>query len=188
MDYKQKLEVMNWHSLYSDMNGSDFKILTALVYGCTRHDLVSFSYDDLSKKFSISKLSVAKSIKKLIEQSAIIKTENNNGARAAEYKVRSFEDLVFLFSGEKPNDEIYEKWEASKNLRFEDIENKLNNLDDEIEACQDCENENGVCSKHQYQKRKLEETQEYREYKIWLKDNPRPNYKIKTMRDIVVVD
>lgn len=188
MDYKQKIELVNWHSLYSDLNGSDFKIMIALIYGCSRNDTVSFSYDDFVRKFKISKLSVSKSIKKLIEQDVIVKTENNNGARATEYKVRSFEDLVFLFSGEKSNDESYEKWESVKNLRFEGIEDKLNAIDEDIENCEECHNENGVCATHNYQKRKIEDSKEYREYKIWLKDNPKPNFKIKTMRDIVVVD
>ena len=68
-------------------------------------------------------------------------------------------------------------WEEEINKQFGKI---LDKIEEQIEAsdkCEDCTEEKR-CEMHNYKIKSLEESEEYRDYKMWLADNPKPNKKI----------
>ncbi len=189
MDYKEKLELTEWHIKFTDLNGTDAKVLFLLISKSNyKTGEISLSFDDISKTIRASKVAVAKSIAKLIKNEAIRITEKNSGKMAATYKISNLERLNFLFKKEESNSDVY-AWLKERDRLFFYIEKEESTLNYEMEECEECrsgEYRDDICPEHRMRKNELEDKIEFRKYKLWLMDNPRPESNIVTIKGIEV--
>lgn len=189
MDYREKIEVLNWHANYSKLNGVESRVLTLLVHGANyKTGLVSFSYGDLVDRVDACKLSVSKAFKQLLSIDAIAITKEFGGRGSFNYKVRGIDDLNIIYLHEN-NNKIYEEWFAEKEKLHDEVLNKLMDVEYETESCEDClASESKVCEMHKYKINRVKDSEGYRKYSLWLSDNPEPVRKIKTIKGKVVID
>ena len=195
MDYKEKIDVLSFHSFYTKINGTDAKVLMRFLVECHyKTDEVKFSLGELAEKIDSNKNAVSESIKKLIEQEVIILVEKSIGTKASLYKVSNLERLNFLFEGHKKNPK-FSIWENKSSELFGDFFKQQNDIDNKIMKCKNCEEINKglggnedqkICVEHSFEKKALNNSLIGKKYQLWLMDNPEPKYSIKTIKGIFV--
>lgn len=177
MDYKEIAAVMKWHAIYSELNGAEARLMMFMASSANyKTSRLSASYNELAHAVSLSKASVSKAIASLVEKKAISIDEAASGRMQATYRIRNADDLTAYFVQESVNPEV-RKFDADEDRLFGKM---LSERDLIGSDCKDCTDEN-PCPMHEYQIKNMEEGPRYREYKMWLADNPRPPFKIKTI-------
>lgn len=188
-DYKAKIDLIDWHSLYTKLNGTDAKVLMRFIIEANyKSGEVRFGLGELVSQIGSDKNSISKSIKKLIEQEVLIIVEKGIGTKPTNYKLSSVEKLNILFKEEKSNRKNID-WLNERDKLFYDIEILDTDLRLEIEECEECksgEYTNNICMSHNLRKKELEENIEYKKYKVWLLDNPKPNHSVRTIKGKIV--
>jgi hypothetical protein len=175
MDYKQAVETIRWHSLHSKMNGAQARVFMNLVAEANyKTGRVRTSYADLAQRISLSKVGVKSAIDALVKKQALCVIEAATGRSPATYRIRTADELTEYFSQEVINPEAT-KWENAR------IENGYEKLEDDfyaiVEGCEECTDDE-PCPPHQYHMQRFKQEAPWREYQLWLKDNPKPDYKI----------
>ena len=103
-DYKAKIDLIDWHSLYTKLNGTDAKVLMRFIIDANyKSGEVRFGLGELGGQIGSDKNSISKSIKKLIEQEVLTIVEKGIETKPTNYKLSSIEKLNILFQDEKSN-------------------------------------------------------------------------------------
>jgi hypothetical protein len=184
VDYKEISELMRWLAVYGDLNGSEARLAMFLSTSANyKTSKVSVSYSELAQSVGLSKASVIKSIARLVEMKVLHIEEAASGRMQTSYRVRSADELTKYFIQESSNPECDIHYETKQKL-FGHLIEKMDSIG---EGCEDCTEEQ-PCSVHAYRKKQFADSIEYREYTMWLADNPKPNYKIKTILGKKVIE
>lgn len=177
MDYKQVTELMKWHAMHSDMNGAEARLIMFMASSANhKTSKIQASHNELADSVGLSKSSVTKSIKQLEEKKAINTDSPASGRMVATYRIRTADELNDYFITEQNNPEI-DDWYV-KHDKFSEIELKRAEIEEEKEKCEDC-TEDKACEMHGYFIKRLESSLKWREYQLWLADNPKPPVKVK---------
>ena len=180
MDYKQVVEVIRWHSLYSNFNSAESRIFMYMSSTANyKTSKLSVSYSEISTMLRIAKSTVAKAIDGL-EKKKAISIENESGRKSKLYKVRSTEELNAFFIVQSKN-KLFEDWHT-REQQFQIIKDKHSEVGEDCEECDD----DDLCPMHKYHQSKIESSTEWREYQLWLYDNPRPELWVNTINGIIV--
>lgn len=181
MDYKKSVEAVRWHAINSDLNGSEARLIMYLITE-TNHitSKVRVSHAEMAQAVNLSKASVTKSIRSLVDKKAIHVDDPATGRAVAMYRVRTAAELDAYFATEQNNPEAAE-WQ-SLHERFEPLEFSHGAIGD---GCEEC-GEEGLCPVHDFKVKQVEDSLEWREYQLWLADNPKPPAKIKMVKGRVV--
>lgn len=184
MDYKKVAELIKWHATYSRLSGAEARVIMLMATSANHvSSKMTTSYSELAETLGLSRAAVIKAIASLIKQKAIYVDEQATGRSNTTYKVHTADELTDFFVQESINPQL-DQWRSKMEDLFSDVLDK----EQEIGAdCNDCDVDNEkYCHIHQAQLNLLKKTQKYRDYQLWLIDNPRPNYTIKTIRGIKV--
>lgn len=177
MDYKQVAGVMKWHAMHSGLNGAEARLIMFMAASCNhKTSRIQASHAELAEAVNLSKASVTKAVKSLEEKKAISIDVPASGRMVATYRVRSADDLDAYFATEQNNPEAAE-WQ-SLHERFEPLEFSHSAIG---EGCEEC-GEDGLCPMHDFKRKQIEDSLEWREYQLWLADNPKPPAKIKMVK------
>ena len=177
MDYKDIASLMRWHAIYSALNGAEARVIMFMAASANyKTSRIAISYAELASAVSLSKTSAAKAINSLIDKKAIAIDTAATGRMQSFYRIRSSKELNEYFSKEINNVDVY-VWEEETTKRFGKILDKIEEQIEASDSCEDCTEENR-CEMHNYKIKSLEESEEYRDYKMWIADNPKPNNKI----------
>lgn len=177
MDYKEIASLMRWHAIYSELNGAEARVIMFMAASANyKTSRIAISYAELANTVSLSKTSAAKAINSLVEKKAIAIDTAATGRMQSSYRIRSSKELNEYFSKEINNVGVY-VWEEEINKRFGKILDKIEEQIEASDSCEDCTEEKR-CEMHNYKIKSLEESEEYRDYKMWIADNPKPNHKI----------
>lgn len=177
MDYKEIAAVMKWHAIYSDLNGAEARLIMFMASSANyKTSKLSASYNELAQAVSLSKASVSKAIASLVEKKAVAIDEAASGRMQATYRIRSAEELTAYFVQESINEDSI-KFDDEVHELFGELISDMDKIGSDCNRCTD----DGFCPQHEYQLRRVEESQRHREYKMWLADHPRPPFKIKTI-------
>lgn len=177
MDYKKTVDTLKWHAIYSELNGAEARVMTFIASSANyKTSKLMASYNELAQAVSLSKASVAKAIASLVEKKALAVDEAASGRMQATYRVRGADELTEYFSIEESNPEA-ERFESEEDRLFGGVISKLADVGADCDECQ----EGKRCTMHEYQAKRIEDSQEYRDYKMWLFDNSKPPRKIKTI-------
>lgn len=177
MDYKQTVETMKWHATYSELNGAEARVMMFIASSANyKTSKIAASYNDLAQAVSLSKASVAKAIASLVEKKALAIDEAASGRMQAAYRVRGADELTEYFSIEESNPAA-DRFESEQDRLFGGVISRLADVGADCDECQDGKR----CTMHEYQAKRIEDSQEYRDYKMWLSDNSKPPRKIRTI-------
>jgi len=184
MDYKDIVEVMKWHSMYSELNGAEARVMMFMASTANyKTSKLSASYNELADELSLSKVSISKAIASLVLKKAIAIDDVAIGRMQATYKIRNANELTEYFEIEKSNSEC-DAWMNEEERLFGTL---LSKIGDVGEGCAECDLDHGkYCFSHAIQIKHIKDTQEHREYKMWRSDNPSPAYRIKTIHGKIV--
>lgn len=179
LDYKKCVEILKWHSVYSELNGTEARVLMYMVTSANyKTGLFIGSQMELAEALSTSKQSVNKAIAELKKNEAILETKAGTGRMPATYRIRTAEDLNTLFVKEEKNEE-YETWHAEKYRLFDEMEGRYYAVTD---GCTECDGETNLCELCRLKTEKFKEREEYRRMLLWMADNPEPPSKVKMIR------
>lgn len=177
MDYKEIASVMKWHAIYSELNGAEARLMMFMApLANYKTSKLSASYNELAQAVSLSKASVSKAIASLVEKKAVVVDEAASGRMQATYRIRKADELTAYFVQESINPESV-KFDEDLHELFGKLISDMENIGVDCNRCTD----DNLCPQHEYQLKRMEESQSHREYKMWLADNPRPPFKIKTI-------
>ena len=177
MDYKQVAGVIKWHAMHSDLNGAEARLLMFMVASCNhKTSRIQASHAELAEAVSLSKASVTKAVKSLVGKKAISIDVPASGRMVATYRVRSADDLDGYFATEQ-NNPAAEEW-YNRHQQFTDLEFAHDSIGD---GCEEC-SEDALCAMHQFKVKQMEDSPEWREYQLWLADNPRPPAKVMAVK------
>lgn len=183
MDYKEIAAVMKWHATYSELNGAEARLIMFMASSANyKTSKLSASYNELAEAVSLSKASVSKAVAALVEKKAIAIDEAASGRMQATYRIRKTEELTAYFVQESVNPAV-SNFDSDEDRLFGKM---LSELDVIGMDCEDCTDEK-PCPMHEYQIKSMQESPQYREYRMWLADNPRPAFKIKTIKGKQVI-
>ena len=177
MDYKKTVDTMKWHATYSELNGAEARLMMFIASSANyKTSRMSASYNELAQAVSLSKASVSKAISSLVEKKALAVDEVASGRMQATYRVRGADELTEYFSIEESNPAA-DRFESEQDRMFGDVIARLADVGVDCDECRDGK----MCTMHEYQAKRIEDSQEYRDYKMWLSDNTKPPRKIKTI-------
>lgn len=177
MDYKQTVDTLKWHAIYSELNGAEARVMMFMASSANyKTSKIAASYNDMAQAVSLSKASVAKAIASLVEKKALAIDEAASGRMQATYRVRGADELTEYFSIEESNPAA-DQFEFEQDRMFGDVIARLADVGVDCDECQ----EGKRCTMHEYQAKRIEDSQEYRDYKMWLSDNSKPPRKIRTI-------
>lgn len=186
MDYKQTVDTIKFHALYSDLNGAESKIIMLMLSSANyKTGIYSGSYGEIAQVLGIAKTTVSKAIAGLIEKQAIAISGMPSGRSESSYRLRTADDLYEYFTKEEKNATI-ESWYQEEESLFGEVSFRYAQTYCS-EECEECESDDNPCAIHKYHRKKIEETQQYKDWQMWLKDNPKPEYTIKTINGRQVI-
>lgn len=185
MDYKQIVELVRWHAVYSDLSGSEWALITFMAAESNhRTSRIKIGHAELAEALGMSKASATKSIRSLEQKQAITVVEKAIGRAVATYKIRTADELTDFFAVEQKNPEL-EVWysthlDMGRTHRRNDV---MCAIEDECEDCAEARAERGLkmCERHGYLLAQVEASPAWRAHQLWLADNPEPPAKIKTI-------
>ena len=177
MDYRKTVDTIKWHATYSELNGAEARLMMFIASSANyKTSKFMASYNELAQAVSLSKASVAKAVASLVEKKALAVDEAASGRMQATYRVRAADELTEYFSIEESNPAA-DRFESEQDRMFGGVISKLADVGVDCDECQDGK----MCTMHEYQAKRIEDSQEYRDYKMWLSDNTKPPRKIKTI-------
>ena len=177
MDYKQVAGVIKWHAMHSDLNGAEARLLMFMVASCNhKTSRIQASHAELAEAVGLSKAAVTKAVKSLEGKKAISIDVPASGRMVATYRVRSADDLDGYFATEQ-NNPAAEEWYA-RHQNFAELEFAHDSIGD---GCEEC-SEDALCAMHQFKVKQMEDSTEWREYQLWLADNPKPPAKVMAVK------
>ena len=177
MDYKQVAGVIKWHAMHSGLNGAEARLIMFMATECNhKTSRIQASHYELAEAVGLSKASVTKAIKALEAKKAISLEVPASGRMVATYRIRSAADLDAYFSTEQ-NNPAADEWHT-RHERFDDLEYQHDIIGDDCDECGD----DGLCPMHEFKRSQIESSAEWREYQLWLADNPMPPAKIKVIK------
>ena len=181
MDYKEALKMFEWMAVNTKLSGMDARVLIFMTTNSGyKTSEFSGSYETLASSLKTTKQSILISIKRLEKCGAISKQKSQIGRTPAIYKIRTVDNMRTLHETEVRNI-LRESWDIEHDRLFLDIENRVSDIGYE---CPDCK-ENKMCDLHQFKKKQLMDTPEYRAMVLWESDHkPKPDAKTKTVKFI----
>jgi DNA-binding Lrp family transcriptional regulator len=182
VDYKDVTEVLRWHAINTPMSGAEARVLVFMATGANhKTGRVQLSYKDIAEALGLSKVTVANSVHRLVEVKALQIVDAPVGRSNAVYRVRTAEDMALYYLRDKINPEA-DLWASRRDALF----GELVEQDAAIgRGCDDCK-DGEPCPMHAYHRKTLHNSTEWREYLLWLSDNPKPEYWVKAVHDKVV--
>lgn len=181
MDYRLIAETIKWHAVYSGLNGAEFRVLAYMATSANyKTSRIAASYNELAEVLGLSKVSVSKAVAALVEKKALSVEESAKGRMQTTYRVRSADDLNGYFVQEVNNVEA-DMWLVREQELFGNL---LDRIDDIGSDCDDCQalmesGSNDKCPMHMGLLRSIYSGTDWREYQLWLSDNPKPLPKVK---------
>lgn len=195
MDYKEKIDLIGWHSLYTKLNGTDAKVLMRFIVEANyKTGEVRFGLGELVGQIGSDKNSISKSIKKLIEQEVLTVVEKGVGTKPTNYKISNIERLNYLFEVDDRNPK-QSKWEKDLIEFCGDVISDQGKIERKRSGCQNCKAENegigeddawSLCVTHLFEQKDFEKSIAYKKYTLWLMDNPEPSFKVRTIKGKIV--
>lgn len=186
MDYKESMKTLEWNLAYSNLKLAEVKVLAFMICRQNYRDgTFAGSLGDMAKAVQISKPAAARAVQKLIEKELIVKIKNQQGAKPATYRIRDSYDLDVMHSSEEINPN-FKPWDIEHEQKFGELNSEIFKVLSGCEKCENAETDDDLCEDHKYEIFYLKNRPEYKRYQIWLKDNPKPEFKIKTINGRVV--
>lgn len=182
MDYKQVACVIKWHAMHSELSGAEARLIMFMATSCNhKTSKIQASYNELAEAVGLSRASVAKAIKSLEDKKAISVEIPASGRMVATYRIRTASDLNDYYLVERKNPEA-DRWHEKHDERFIDLKIAREEI---AEGCEEC-SDDYTCPMHRFKIKQLEDSLEWREYMLWLADNPRPAETVKMINGKVV--
>lgn len=187
MDYKIKSDTVKWHVMYSDLTGAELKVLAYLITSSEyKTGKVSASYSEIADVLGLSKGGVKKVIAELAQKKAINVEESAVGRIQSVYRVRSAQELNAYYAKEVNNPEADAHYDEETRL-WGQIIIRHGSIGDDCPECEELPGEE-LCHRHTAMRKMLEDSQEWRDYKLWLADNPKPSQRIRQINGRTVVE
>jgi|DEB19_MinimDraft_3_1074340.scaffolds.fasta_scaffold50067_2 biotin operon repressor len=182
LDYKKCVEILRWHALYSDLNGTEAKVLMLMITNANYKTGVFIgSQMEIAELIGASKQSVNKAIAELQNMEAIVETKLGKGRMPSAYKIRTNDDLDVLFRKTEKN-QAREEWYIKRENLFGEVEAKMYEM---CEGCEDC-TEKVVCERCTFRMNEYKKREDYRRLMLWESDNPKPPMNVETIRGRLV--
>lgn len=187
MDYKNIVETLNWHSLYSDLSGSEAKVMMYLATACNyKTSKISISYTQLAEAVQMSRPGVQKALAGLIQKKAIAVDSSACGRSETKYRVRDVEELNGYYAKEVNNPAADAHYDEETRL-WGQLIIRHGSIGDDCAECEEMPGEE-LCHRHAAMRKMLEDSQDWRDYKLWLADNPKPAQRIRQINGRAVVE
>lgn len=187
MDYKNIVETLNWHALYSDLSGSEAKVVMYLATACNyKTGKISISYTKLAEAVQMSRPGVQKALAGLVKKKAIAVDSSACGRSETKYRVRDVEELNAYYAKEVNNPAADAHYDEETRL-WGQLIIRHGSIGEDCPECEELPGEE-LCHRHTAMRKMLEDSQEWRDYKLWLADNPKPAQRIRQINGRTVVE
>ena len=181
MDYKEIRNTIAWHSIYSDLTGREWQVLAYLVtHADYKSGTISIGYKEIASRLNSTPSNISRVIRSLIGKKAIHKVDDAIGRAATVYRIRPSAELDKFFSTIEDNRK-YLDWMKESDRLWGNMIEAWEKVQEDVEVCDIC-NGDEMCHGHRFDKRFLENKTQWKEYQLWLADNPKPETHIKMVK------
>jgi len=186
MDFIEKNEITLFHVRFNKFNGTEAKVFFYLLsISNSKTGKAWVSLNDLAMYTNCSKVFVSKAIKYLISENVIKLIEKGSGRSPTVYKITTMDELKLLHCENVFN----KKWEQYDRLKQMEYGDLIESLETFNEGCDDCNHEKEIiCDSHRIDLIHLKSSRKYKEYQIWLLNNPEPPSRILSVKGILCED